>query len=322
MSNNRDYGWHPLAVVGAALCGGCLGAWLAMLAQRRGMQHPVLRTETPNPNWQVGQNQPHPFKSDEFTSYEVSQLSAAQLFPLIYSTVLPRPVALVCTMSKEGITNLSPYSFYGAVAADPPHVCIGMCWSRYKPSGFQDTTTNILETKEFTIGLISEWFVESANHTCGEFSAEVDELDLVGLTPVPSQKVKPPRVKESAAHLECKLVHTYEVRNASRKLTTTVAIGEVVMIHLNQNVVSSTPSGNPTADVTLLKPVSRLNGLTYGRTTGLFDLTRPVIHCPEVPAQVQHGSPQQQPQACQAAEGGKLPSAVLAMPTAPLRGSN
>ena len=64
---------------------------------------------------------------------------------------------------------------------------------------------------EFTLNMMSEWFVESANHTCGEFDADVDELSLVGLTPVESHKVKPPRVKESAVHMECKLVHTYEV---------------------------------------------------------------------------------------------------------------
>jgi hypothetical protein len=150
-----------------------------------------------------------------------------------------------------GRRNLAPYSYFGVMSHDPPHVCIGICASRSKPGGQKDTLRNILDTKgralarrvlslasvlpvlsgndgsglatpepigpglvcaEFTLSMMSDWFVESANHTCGEFDADVDELELVGLTPIPSVKVTPPRVKESAVHMECKLVHTYPVR--------------------------------------------------------------------------------------------------------------
>jgi len=229
----------------------------------------------PHPNWKVGQNQPPPFKSDRMIALDVAELGGSKCYPLTISTVVPRPIAFVCSLSKDGVRNLAPYSYFGAMAHDPPHVCIGICRSRGKPSGKKDTLANILETKEFTLNMMSEWFIESANHTCGEFDFEVDELGLVGLTPIPSQKVKPPRVKESAVHMECKLVHTYEVKNTSGEVTATIVVGEVMMFHVHEEVADYTPTGNVIVDIAALQPMSRLGGNTYGRVAGMFDLPRP-----------------------------------------------
>jgi flavin reductase (DIM6/NTAB) family NADH-FMN oxidoreductase RutF len=134
-------------------------------------------------------------------------------------------------------------------------------------------TTNVC--REFVVNIISEWYVEAANHCCGNFDYGDDEMQLSGLTPLPSVKVAPPRVAESAVQLECKLAHTYEVKDANGKVTTTIVIGRVLMVHVAEAVAGASPTGKLIVDVDKLFPISRLGGNTYGRSEGLFDLPRP-----------------------------------------------
>uniref|UniRef100_A0A061SEF3 Flavo protein oxygenase n=1 Tax=Tetraselmis sp. GSL018 TaxID=582737 RepID=A0A061SEF3_9CHLO len=265
-------------VLGGAI-GTAVGAAIMGFVARRLWRRPSdwlpPSGDPPHPDWKVGENQPPPFSGEEMMALDPSELGGARAYPLVISAVVPRPIAFVCTLSAAGVRNLAPFSYFGAMSHDPPHVCIGICRSRSKATGKKDTLANILATKEFTLNMMSEWFVESANHTCGEFDDDVDELSLAGLTPLPSLKVAPPRVKESSVHLECKLVHTYEVRNEYGVVTATIVIGRVVMFHVHKEVAGKTPSGNVIVDFQRYKPVSRLGGNTYGRTAGTFDLPRP-----------------------------------------------
>ena len=125
------------------------------------------------------------------------------------------------------------------------------------------------------VNIISEWFAEAANHCCGAFPFGQDEMALSGLTPIPSLKVAPPRVAESALHMECRLVHPYEVKNAAGAVTTTSGSGEVGLMHVAPGVAGRSPSGKLVADAAKLRPLSRLGGNTYGRSEGMFDLPRP-----------------------------------------------
>ena len=90
---------------------------------------------------------------------------------------------------KQGKQNLSPYSYFNVMSHDPPVVCIGCCHTRARENGMKDSEQNILETGEFTLNMMSEWFLESANHTCGSYDRGVDELRLAHLSPIPSVKV-------------------------------------------------------------------------------------------------------------------------------------
>lgn len=73
----------------------------------------------------------------------------------------------------------------------------------------KDTCANALATKEFVVNIMSLWYIEAANHTCGNYDPDVNEFEVSGLTPLPSQVVKPPRVAESAVHMECIVKHSY-----------------------------------------------------------------------------------------------------------------
>lgn len=127
------------------------------------------------------------------------------------------------------------------------------------------------------MNIMSDWFVEGANHTCGDFPPEENEMELSGLTPMPSDKVKPPRIAESAVHMECKLKQVIELEDDDGKVTTDVVIGRVVMFHISEGVYSKSPSGNHCVDSAKLLPISRLGGLDYGRVTEMFHLDRPSV---------------------------------------------
>ena len=241
-----------------------------------------------------------------------SKTPGSALYPLTISAVVPRPIALVSTLSpsvdpKTGKRpgNLAPFSYAGLCSHDPPHVAIGVCFTSGKPDRMKDTLFNILETKEFVVNSTNGWFVESLNHTCGFFDRGVDEMELAGLTPQASVKVAPPRVAEAAVQLECRLVASHPVFSRSapaadlaaggaaaadgegepppprqqqqqQQQTATVLIGEVVAMHVLEAVSSPTADGRSiVVDPRKLRPVCRLGGDTYGTLGRLFDLPRP-----------------------------------------------
>ncbi|CAM9827034.1 unnamed protein product, partial [Ascophyllum nodosum] len=118
-------------------------------------------------------------------------------------SVVPRPIGFVSTKAIDGTVNLAPFSFFNAVGHDPPMLVISVC--RKGGDVKKDTLANIEDTGEFVVSIISEWFVEAANHTSGNFPPQVDEMEAAGLTPLKSIIVSPPRVKESAVNMECKV---------------------------------------------------------------------------------------------------------------------
>ena len=102
--------------------------------------------------------------------------------------------------------------------------------------------------------------------------SEEDEFTLSGLTPVKSVIVKPHRVQEAAVQLECKVVDTIEIKNASGVVSSTVVMAEVVMAHVNKHVYDE-DSGTVLIDK--LRPIARVGGNTYSQTRECFDIERP-----------------------------------------------
>ncbi|KAL4859768.1 hypothetical protein ACK3TF_000057 [Chlorella vulgaris] len=265
----------------------------------------------PNPKWQPPHKQPAPFGSDEMHTVDPAKLPTDAMYPLIISAVVPRPIGFVSTQNSEGRGNLAPYSYFNVMAHNPPTVAIGCSASRLRSHGRKDTLVNILETGEFVVNIMSEWFVEAANHCCGNFDYGEDEMELSGLTPLPHDNersaesqcavagrgcmmtwkppahtsldcnstscdhVKPRRVKESAVQMECVLRTTHEVKDSSGTVTCVIVIGEVVLMHVHEGVAGKSPSGKLIVDINKYRPISRLGGNTYGRVAGLFDLPRP-----------------------------------------------
>jgi len=191
------------------------------------------------------------------------------VYKLLIGAVVPRPIAFVSTVSREGIPNLAPFSFFTAVSANPPVVCF--CPVRRPGSNpYKDTLSNISATREFVVNIVSEEFAEQMNATSAEFPPEVDEFEASGLTPVPSDLVRPPRVAESHVQMECKLYLTIEFGELPG--SGNLVLGEVVRFHVDDQYFDDFR-----IDPDKLRPIGRMGGATYTRTTDRFDMARPKV---------------------------------------------
>ncbi|KAH9034828.1 hypothetical protein EDB85DRAFT_1863484, partial [Lactarius pseudohatsudake] len=241
--------------------------------------HPFRLTEPPNKNWKVGEGLPETplgqdWKADEelgWKTWEMAKTSAADATQLLSSTMIPRPIAFVSTLSAENSPNLAPFR-YGIrlVAYNPPIISVSF---RLSPRQPKNTRDNILATKEFVVNLISEPFVEAANEASVEAPADISEWDVSGLTQIPSVHVKPARVKESAVSLECELFQSQDIfPDGSTIPSATLVLGRVRYVHVRNSVLQ--PDGLR-ANPAKLRPVSRISGLTYARLGEGFNLQRP-----------------------------------------------
>lgn len=189
------------------------------------------------------------------------------IYKLMVGAIVPRPIAFVSTVSPEGIRNLAPFSFFTGISANPPVICFSPM-IRGSDGARKDTLQNIERTREFVVNVVSEEFVREMNICSTEFPPDVDEFEASGLTPIPSDVVKPPRVKESHIHMECTLVQIVDV--SPKPLGGSIVLGQVVRFHVDDALID-----NYRIDPDKLRPVGRMGGPTYTRTTDRFDLERP-----------------------------------------------
>ena len=139
-----------------------------------------------------------------------SVLDQSAIYKLLTGAVIPRPIGWISSVNNEGVYNLAPFSFFNAVGEDPPHVM----FSTVRPNNTnKDTLNNVLETKQFVVNMVTEDLVEKMNMTSMNIPSDQSEFELAGLTPIPSLKVKAPRVKECQITMECELVHHYTLEN-------------------------------------------------------------------------------------------------------------
>jgi len=185
------------------------------------------------------------------------------LYQLLISGIVPRPVGFVSSISEDGVENLALFSWFNMVTHDPP--TLSLCITSGK-AGPKDTAANILATKEFTVNIISEAFVQGANATAIDAPREVSEWGLSGLTKEKSISVKPPRVKESAFSMECNLFHSLPIGS------TTLILGRITHIHVRNDVLNERGLVDPAK----LRPIARLGDITFARLGDLYRIPRPV----------------------------------------------
>src|SRR3712207_6575624 len=153
----------------------------------------------------------------------------ANVYKLMTGAIVPRPIAFVSTVSRGGIRNLAPFSFFTACSANPPIVVFAPM-VRGSDGLQKDTLNNVRETGEFVVNIVSEDFVEKMNLCSAEYPPDIDEWEKSGLTPIPSECVKPERVAESRFHMECKLSQIIEV--STEPLGGNLVLGEVLRFHV------------------------------------------------------------------------------------------
>ncbi len=127
--------------------------------------------------------------------------SSSQAYSLLASLVLPRPIAWVTSMSLENKVNAAPFSFFNLLGANPP--ILGFCPGDRESGEPKDTAINIRATHEFVVNLVDEPMAEAMNTTSASLPYGESELDLAGVETLPSSLVRPPRIAQAPASLEC-----------------------------------------------------------------------------------------------------------------------
>ncbi|ESK92345.1 flavoprotein oxygenase [Moniliophthora roreri MCA 2997] len=238
---------------------------------------PFKRREPPNPNWTFGQrieSTPEGRKWMEgekagWKTFDAAKEKPGDLYALLLSGVLPRPVAFVSSVSSDGVENIAPFSYFNTVSPYPPIISISV----NRAPAEKDTSKNIKATKGFTVNIISEPWVEQANAASMNCPNGVSEWSITGLTKEPSIYVKAPRVKESAFSMECVLNQVIEFcpDNTPSIPSGYLILGTIKYVHVRKDML------NPDKDVVdpdKLKPIARMGDISYTRVTEAFRLPR------------------------------------------------
>ena len=184
-----------------------------------------------------------------------------QVYTLLTSLIVPRPIAWVSTLSAAGQRNLAPHSYFNLISSDPPIIHVT---SSQRRGRLKDTARNIAETGEFVVNVASRAQVELVNHTSAEWPPAEDEWAWPAWPGSPVAGSPPERVAGAPAAFECRLVQTLALGNG------TMFFGEVLWFHVAAGVMDG-----HRVDVRALDPVARLGGPLYTPLGEVFQLVRP-----------------------------------------------
>ncbi|QEG23197.1 flavin reductase family protein [Mariniblastus fucicola] len=200
--------------------------------------------------------------------FDPTDMGIRDIYTLMVQLITPRPIAWVSSVSKDGVTNLAPYSFFNGIGANPPSVLF--CPVNRRDGSQKDSLLNVLDTKEFVVNVVSFSDAELMNKTSADYGSEVSEFEALDIETLSSEKVAPLRVASSLAQFECRLLKHLEL--ASGPAGANVVIGEIVMLHVDDSIIE-----DGVVDPAKLDTVGRLGGKAYSRTTDRFELERPPV---------------------------------------------
>ena len=215
------------------------------------------------------------------------QIKTAQLHAYMLASIAPRPIAFASTIDKNGIPNLAPFSFFNAFGSNPP-VLVFSPARRVRDNTIKHTLENIYETREVVINSVSYEMVQQTSLASCEFPKGTNEFEKAGFTPLPSEKVKPFRVKESPVHMECKVLEIKEMGTEGGAAN--LIICEMLLMHINEEVLNADKRIDPDK----IDLVARMGGDMYCRASGsaLFEVAKPNtslgIGIDSIPASIRH----------------------------------
>jgi flavin reductase (DIM6/NTAB) family NADH-FMN oxidoreductase RutF len=193
-------------------------------------------------------------------------LNRQEAHELLVGAILPRPIAWVSTVGRDGVYNIAPFSFFSGMSSIPAIVGFGVGSKR--DGGKKDTLVNIEFSKDFVINVVTNDLAEAMNQTSGEYPSHIDEFQVANLTPIKSDLVKPPRVAESPVNMECRLVQILEFGKSPQ--VSRFIVGEVLRVHIKDEFwIDGVIKGSK------LKGIGRMGEDLYCRTMDIFEMKRP-----------------------------------------------
>lgn len=200
--------------------------------------------------------------------FDMRELPMIGRYKIMNSTVTPRPIAWVTSVSNAGVINAAPYSFFNCVGIEPPLLVLGLL-KEPRTRALKNTAANIIETGEFVVNLVCERDARTMNDCSVDAPADVSEIEYAGVDTAPSSVVTPPRIATSPVSFEC-VKHTALDIGTSQ----TIVIGEVLVTHIADEFITDPEK------LYLDTPAMQLIGRTHGsgwyeRSTDQFQLERP-----------------------------------------------
>jgi flavin reductase (DIM6/NTAB) family NADH-FMN oxidoreductase RutF len=203
---------------------------------------------------------------DGFAHFDLNAMSKGDVYKLLASVILPRPIAWVVSRDAEGRVNAAPFSFFNILSSDPPLVAIGMSGASDRDG--KDSLANIRERKEFVVNMVPEELAEAMNVTATNAPRGMDETKLAGLEIAPSEIVDVPRIAGSPVALECKLYEVLEPGGSS-----TIVLGKIVYAHVRASAFEDLAKLH--IDPAEMRLIGRMHGGGgYSTTRDVFNIDR------------------------------------------------
>jgi len=194
-------------------------------------------------------------------------LSERENYKFLIGSIIPRPIAFVTSVSKEGVVNAAPFSFFNIVSSNPPMISVSI---QRKKGDQKDTARNICENEQFVVHIVDTDNVKQVNETAANLPPNESEVALAGMTLVKSEKIGVPGVKEAKVRLECVLEKALELGGDDETVGCDLIIGKVVYYHIEESLYEEgriDPEG--------LGAISRLAGNDYAKIGAQFTMKRP-----------------------------------------------
>jgi flavin reductase (DIM6/NTAB) family NADH-FMN oxidoreductase RutF len=235
---------------------------------------PVSVTGSPKPDWSYGSGANDDGESLSKAHVEIDPFAEGRPmfhnYSLLVSGIVPRPIGFVSTLSKTGEQNLAPFSYFQCVDHDPPVFVIGFSGRPDRP---KDTLTNLEETGECSINIVSEHMIEAVNAASLDAPRGISEWTLSGLHQAASSTVKPPRVQEAVFSIEGRLIEVVEYKTSRPAMRNKgkLAIIEATRFWAREDAIDEE---RKSLDLNVLRPVGQLGGMSYARVTDTFEVER------------------------------------------------
>ena len=205
-----------------------------------------------------------------FKTISLKNIKPAEAQNYLQHAIGPRPICFASTIDLKGNVNLSPFSFFNLFSTNPAIVVFSPS-RRARDNTTKHTLQNILEVPEVVVNIVSYDMVQQTSLASCEYPKGTDEFIKTGFTKIPSQIIKPPRIKESPVQMECKVLEVKPLGTEGG--AGNLVIAEVLIMHINENILNE----NGNIDQTKLDLVARLGGNWYTRanTATIFEVEKP-----------------------------------------------